>query len=118
MRGLLIVFFMCIAISLGFGQSSKLTYEVGTITEVTHHDPDSARDSGTAAYDISVRVGNIVYVVLYTLPPGKLNPKYRAGMELPVLVGSKTIRFNDMRGHPVEVPILRHKTVDQQSSHN
>lgn len=111
MRSLLIVLLMCVASYLSFGQSSKPKYEVGTITEVRRHDPGSARNSGIHTYDISVRVGNTVYVVLYTPPPGKLNPEYRAGTELPVLVGSKTIRFNDMRGHPMEVPILRREAI-------
>jgi len=55
---------------------------------------------------------------IYTPPPGKLSPEYRAGTDLPVLVGSKTIRFNDMRGHPMEVPILHRKAIATQANQN
>jgi len=118
MRNMLIVFLMCVATYPAFCQSSKPKYEVGTITEVTRHHTASGSDSSVASYDISVRVGNTIYVVLYTLPPGKLSPDYRAGADLPVLVGSKTIKFSDQLGRTMEVPILRRKAIPSQTSHN
>jgi hypothetical protein len=115
MRRLLIVFLMCMATYPAFSQSSESEYQVGTITEVARHETGFA-EASLASYDVSVRVGNTSYVVLYTLPPGKLSPEYRVGTELPVLVGSKTITFNDMLGHRVEVPILRRTTIPAKTN--
>jgi hypothetical protein len=111
MRSLLIAALMCVATYTVVCQSTTPKYQVGTITEVARHNAAPNSDSSATRYDVAVRVGNTIYVVLYTLPPGKLSPEYRAGTELPVLVGSKTIKFNDMLGRPMEVPILRRKTV-------
>jgi len=48
-------------------------YVVGTITEVKVH--QQAADNGTAdntSYDVSIRVGNTIYVALYTPPLGEI----------------------------------------------
>jgi hypothetical protein len=44
-------------------------------------------------------------VVLYTPPLGQETVKYAAGRELLVLVGKRTIRYNDILGQSFEVPI-------------
>jgi hypothetical protein len=44
--------------------------EVATITDVQTH-PDSA--SGVGSYEVSVRVGKTIYLVLYTPPLGDGN---------------------------------------------
>ena len=115
MRKLLIVIMMCAAALPVFCQSSA-KYQVGTITEVAPHKAAAGSDSSATRYDVSVRVGNTIYVVLYTLPPGKLSPEYRAGIDLPVLVGSKTIKFSDQLGRTIEAPILRRKASQTQTS--
>jgi len=82
-------------------------WTVGTIMQVKPHPgakPDA--DSSGASYDISVQVGDTMYVVLYTAPPGNMLAPYRAGLELAVLVGSKTLTFNDKLGRTREAPIL------------
>jgi len=99
-----------------FCQSPAPKYQVGTITEVARHNAAPGSDSSVTRYDVSVRVGNTIYVVLYALPPGKLSPDYRAGANLPVLVGSKTIKFSDQLGRTIEAPILRRKAVQAQTS--
>jgi hypothetical protein len=59
-------------------------------------------------------VGNDLYVVLYTPPNGANRVEYAAGMDLLVLVGSKTITFSKY-GKTTEVPILHHEQVSGQS---
>jgi mevalonate kinase len=115
MRAVLIIVLMYAASYSGFCQSTTPKYQVGTITEVKRHTEASGSDSSVSRYDISIRVGDTIYVVLYTLPPGKLSPEYRAGSELSVLVASQTIKFNDMLGRPMEVPIMQRKTVPAQT---
>ena len=110
MRKLLIVVMMCAAAFPAFCQSSA-KYQVGTITEVVSHKPAAGSDSSVIRYDVSVRVGSTIYVVLYTPPVGQNTVEYRVGVDLLVLVGSKTIKFNDQLGRPMEAPILRRKAV-------
>jgi hypothetical protein len=54
-------------------------------------------------------VGDTVYVVLYTDSLGTNTVKYAAGRELLVLVGEKTIRYNNILGQSLEVPIVSRK---------
>src|SRR5712671_3386034 len=87
-----------------FGQSTS-KYQVGTITEVKAHQAAGSGASDAASYDVSVKVGDTIYVVLYTPPLGKETVKYSAGRDLLVLVGKRTIRYNDILGQSFEVSI-------------
>jgi hypothetical protein len=101
---LAIVFCISLTMFSAFGQSTS-KYQVGTITEVKVHQTAGTGASGAASYDISVKVGDTIYVVLYTPPLGEETVKYAAGRELLVLVGKRTIRYNDILGQSFEVPI-------------
>ena len=57
-------------------------YQVATITAVKPHQPASDA-SDAASYDVTVKVDNTLYVVLYTPPLGTNTVKYAAGRELP-----------------------------------
>lgn len=81
---------------------------MGTITDVKTHQEASTTDA--ASYDVSVKVGETVYVVLYTPPLGEVTVKYVAGREMLVLVGKRTIRYNDIFGQSFEVPIESQKS--------
>ena len=61
-----------------FGQSTS-KYQVGTITEVKPHQDAGGSATGAAGYDVSVKVGDTIYVVLYTPPLGEETVKYAAG---------------------------------------
>jgi len=91
----------------GFGQTSSSKYQTATITAVAPHTGADAKTDDVARYDVSLRVGNDQYVVLYTPPNGANRVEYAAGMDLLVLVGSKTITFSKY-GKTTEVPILQH----------
>lgn len=85
----------------------------GTIMEVKQHNPGT-EDTSNTQWDVAVQVGRTIYVVLYTEPAGRFGVKYRAGMDLLVLVGEKTITFNDMLARRVEVPIISTKSADSR----
>jgi hypothetical protein len=87
-----------------FGQSTS-KYQVGTITEVKAHQAVGSGASDAASYDVSVKVGDIIYVVLYTPALGEDTVKYVAGRDLLVLVGKHTITYNDILGRSFAVPI-------------
>lgn len=97
-------------------QSSSANYQVGTIMGVTRH-PNAPGESDLARYDVTLKVGNNVYVVLYAPPQGQDTVQYAAGMDIVVLIKDNSIRFNKL-GTTGEVPIERReaapieKTVD------
>lgn len=115
-RKILSVALMCAVVGCAAAQSDQSKYQPGTIMAVKDHvakdHPDSNSTSDlTRRYDISIKVGNTMYVVLYTPPPGKFGVQYAAGQQLLVSVGSKTITYNDMLGKSRNVSILSRTAV-------
>jgi hypothetical protein len=84
-------------------------WEVATIIDVKTHQIDSSSTPDVASYDVSVKIGNTVYLVLYTPPLAMSTIKYAGGRQLLVLVGKKSIRYNDILGQSLEVPIISQK---------
>ena len=82
---------------------------MGTITKVTAHQAAGIGASDAASYDVSVKVGDTIYMVLYTPALGEDTVKYAAGRDLLVLVGKNTITYNDILGRSFAVPIESQK---------
>ncbi len=117
MRRYIIVVLMCAASVLAFAQTSSSQWQTGTITAVSTHVNGPGEPAGNGAqYDVTVKVGNTVYVVLYSSPSGSNTVEYRRGFDLLVRVGADTLTFNK-GGVSVttEVPIL-HKAVLPESA--
>ena len=91
--------------------SSK--YQIAMIAEVKQHQAAANSSSDPASYDVSVKVGDTLYVVLYTPAFGDLPAKYATGRELLVLVGKTTITYNDMLGRSLQVPIESQRPATQ-----
>ena len=103
------LFLFCLTMFPAFGQSTS-KYKVGTITEVKVHQAAVSGTSAAVSYDVSVKVGDTTYVVLYTPPLGEADTvKYVAGHDLLVLVGKNTITYNDILGQSFSVPIESQK---------
>lgn len=122
MRKILSVVLLWMAVLPALCQSPSGKYQPGTIMEVKEHQGKAAADSGAAGssvkrFDISVKAGNTVYVVLYTPPPGTYGGQYSQGMNLLVLVGEKTLTFNDVAGRSIEVPILSRTPAASPDNH-
>lgn len=99
------IFCICFAALPAFSQSAS-KWQVGTITEVKiHQTAEKVGASDATSYDVSVKVGDTIYVVLYTPPLREETVKYASGRELLVFVGKNTIRYNDILGQSHEVPI-------------
>jgi hypothetical protein len=105
--GLFLIFLTMFA---AFGQCTS-KYQVGTITEVKAHQAAGSGASDAASYDVSVKVGDTIYVVLYTPALGEETIKYAGGRDLLVLVGKNTITYNDILGRSFAVPIESQNTV-------
>ena len=107
MKLLRVICVSLIALS-SFGQSAK-NYQVGVIVGVKPHTATADETSGVSRYDVSLKVGGTVYVVLYTPPLGVGTVKYAEGRSLLVAVGEKTISYNDLLGQAYEFPIISRK---------
>ena len=90
--------------------ASVYKYQVGTITAAQCQQAADA-DARVTACEVSVRVGNTAYGVLYAAPVGTDNARYETGRELLVLVGDATITYNDMLGNSFQLPILSRANV-------
>jgi len=108
------LFLIFLTIPSAFGQSTS-KYQVGTITEVKVHQAAGSGASDTASYDVSVKVGDTVYVVLYTPVLGDVTVKYSAGRDLLVLVKKNTITYNDIIGQSYDVPIESQKPAEKHT---
>lgn len=88
-----------------FSQSAS-KWQVGTITAVkVHQSAARVGASDATSYDVSLKVGDTIYVVLYTPPLREETVKYAAGRDLLVFVDKSTLRYNDLLGQSYEVPI-------------
>ena len=104
------LFLILLTMFPAFGQSTS-KYQVATIIEVKAHQAAGVGASDTASYDVSVRVGDTVYVVLYRPALGEDTVKYAAGRDLLVLVGKDTITYSDIVGRSFAVPIESQRPV-------
>ena len=102
------LFLICLTMFPAFGQSTS-KYQVGTITEVKVHQAARSGVSDATSYDVSIKVGDTIYVVLYTPALGEDTVKYVTGCDLLVLVGKNTITYNDILGRSLAVPIESQK---------
>jgi Spy/CpxP family protein refolding chaperone len=98
---------VCLATLPAFCQAPSPKPQVATITAVTLHPKNAENgDPAMAQYDLSLKVGDTVYVVLFTPASGSNAVKYSGGMNVVVQVGSESIKFTKL-GQTHEVPILR-----------
>jgi hypothetical protein len=105
MLKLVSIFCICLTAFPAFSQSAS-KWQVGTITEVkVHQSAEKVGASDAASYDVSLKVGDTIFVVLYTPPLREVTVKYAAGRDLLVLVGKSTIRYNDLLGRSHEASI-------------
>ena len=105
MRRLIVVIALCLLTVPVFCQPTS-KWQIAIITDVKPRQGPEDAASGAASYDVSVKVGNTMYVVLYTQPSSELPAKYATGRELLVLVGKNTITYNDVLGRSLQVPIV------------
>jgi hypothetical protein len=101
--------FVCLITLPLFCQTSSSNPQVATITAVNVHQKDADNsDRAVAQYDVSLQIGNTVYVALFTPPSGATVVQYGVGMNVVVMVGSKSIIFTKL-GTTSEMPILSRK---------
>jgi hypothetical protein len=101
---------------LALGQTPSTKYQPGTITAVTKH-KNAPGDGGedVARYDVSVKIRNVQYDVLYTPLNGAKSVEYSPGIEMLFSVGNDTLTFNSKLSGTTQVPILRREVLPASS---
>lgn len=84
-------------------------YQVATILDIKPHADGATTASEPTKYDVTVKAGDTMYVVLYTPHSGQNEAKYAAGRDLLVQVSKDTITYNDIMGNSYQVPIQSQK---------
>src|SRR4051812_20968298 len=103
--------------SVSLCQSPQDKYQLATILEVKRDQSADSPDASITGYDISLKVGDTVYVVLFKQLPGSHGVEHIAGLQKLVLVGNDTVTFNDILGKSRQASILSRKTDAGQNDH-
>ena len=109
--------YICFTTLPAFCQSGS-KYEVATITDVKPHQAADNKPSDPVRYDVSVKVADTVYLVLYTDTLGTRTVKYAGGRELLVCVGKDAITYDDILGRSQQVPIISREPVTKLKQSN
>lgn len=110
----LYVFLMCIAAFPLSGQTGSDHYQVGTIMKVRPYQNTSKDQNAASQYEVSVKVVDSIYVILYTQPSGGTGVQFAEGLQKLVLIGDGTLTFNDILGKTTVAPILRREELPAQ----
>lgn len=100
-----LIIILCFAVSKSMGQDKKV-YQAGTIVDIKPHPPAPGADAGKKEFDVSIKVGNKIYVVLYSPPGGQDFAEYGVGMNRTVFVEGDTMKLNDLLGRTRILPVL------------
>jgi hypothetical protein len=114
MRKLAVILLMWIIPVATLCQTASTKYQPGTIVAVERHGNVSSGDNKSAQYDVSVRIDDSVYAVLYTPPVGANTVEYAVGHEFLFRVGENTLTFPERFGRNTELPILSTKKLPAQ----
>jgi hypothetical protein len=113
------VFSVCILLAIvcsGFviarGETNK-AWQSGTLIKVKSHETTSADNVVTKQYDITVQVGNKIYMTEHTVKDGEPDLEYYVGMARMVSIDGDTLTFNDLLGHPHSLRIISSKDVSE-----
>jgi hypothetical protein len=79
--------------------------------EVRAHQAAGNTDGTVKQYDVSVKAGNTMYVVLFTSPSGSNLVEYKTGMDVLVQVEGNTMKFKNLTGNSEAAPILSRKEI-------
>lgn len=95
-------------------QISSSKYLPGTIMAVERHEDGSSGDNKAQQYNVSVRIDDNLYEVLYTPRDGTNIVEYSVGHEFLFRVGQNTLTFPEKFGNNTELPIIGTKKLPPQ----
>ena len=106
---------LCVSALSVVGQTPAPKCQRGTITAVRpHQNARSETASDVARYYVSVKIGNTVYMVLYTPRNGANGVEYSSGIDMPFSVGDNALTFNSKLSGTTEAPILRREVLPDE----
>lgn len=113
-----IVFVLIAMVSFATLRSSgeKKKWQAGTVLDVKVHHGESEAEDAAKQYDVSVKVGQKIYVALYAPEGNHPEPEFYVGMERNVLVDGDTLKFNDLQGRTHSMRILSSKDAPPTSA--
>lgn len=110
----LMLILITLSVSSISAQNAPPRYQSGMVTAVSPHPQSPGKaDSGTLRYDVSIRVGNTVYIILYT-PPDRRTMEYSVGLKVLALVKDNTLTCNAL-GKIQDLPIIRREALPANS---
>ena len=112
MAKLLCVVMLCIATIPAVSQSSSPKPQVATISAVDVHKNEPG--DNVVKYDVSLKIGDSAYVVLFTPPSGSKGVEYAVGQDVLALVGPEKITVTRF-GHTSESQILSREDLPSKS---
>ena len=97
---------MCMAVVRSQGE--KKPWLSGTIMEMKTHETAPGTDQ-IKQYDVTVKIGKKLYVVLYTQQKNEPDLEYYVGMARSMQVDGDTLNVNDLLGRTHALKILSSK---------
>src|SRR5215467_4945299 len=94
-----------------FSQTSSPKYQPGTITAVERHATTASSDP--VQYDVTVRIEDTEYVILYTPPNGSNTVEFAVGVDRLFAVATNALLLS-VHDEQKELPILRTKQLPPQ----
>ncbi len=118
MRKAMTFLFAFVMLASCFGQSTSTKWQVATIMNIKAYPPAVGENAPAGRYYVTVRVENTEYVVLYVPPDPNLKDiiGYHPGKDGMVLVGTDTLKYNDILGRTREVPIISRRAISANSA--
>ncbi len=115
MRKSMSLILMCFLTAFVLAQATSDEWQRGTVIAVgTHLLAPGQVASDAIQYDVSIRVANSMYVVLYAPRGGVSSVQYAPGLDLLVLVKDNTLIFNSKISGQTELPILRKQVIKSE----
>jgi hypothetical protein len=100
-----LIMILCFAVDKSMGEDKKV-YQAGTIVDIKAHQQAPGTDAEKKEFDLSIKVGNKIYVVLYSPPGGQDFAEYGIGMDRTVFIEGDTMKLNDLLGRTRTLPVL------------
>ena len=107
-RALVTAILICLSTLPAVSQSTP-KYQVGTIIAVERFRDGGDVSSEVKTYNVWLQVKDTVYILRYEDPLDLGTVEHVAGRDILVLVGEKTMTYNDMLGRSFDVPIVSRK---------
>ena len=114
MRKILLGILILLLPAMALAQASAVPspYQPATITNVKPLPSPENTNPDDALYEVSIRAGQTVYVILTPVPSPSGSALYAVGRQVLVRIGEDTITWNDIMGQSYKATILSRTQID------